>query len=295
MDYGVTSMTAPLRRVAVRRPAAASDFARAHWAQPLDVDLLLDQHAAFVGILQRLGVDVVELPALEGLPDSCFTYDPVFTISDGVVTLRAAKDVRVGEGERLAADLAAAGVPTVATLTGEATADGGDMFWLDDTTLAVGRSYRTNALAVAQLSEILRPRGIRVEVYDVPHDQGPEWCLHLMRTSLSSTSDVRRLPCSRSYDDAAWSCCRFPKRTGSASAATCSRPLPALSSLPRAMMRPRRPSQRAGARFTSMPRARSARARAGRPASRARSGVPRTRRGVARRARRPPGPRRWAR
>ena len=32
MDYGVTSMTAPLRRVAVRPPAPASDFARAHWA-----------------------------------------------------------------------------------------------------------------------------------------------------------------------------------------------------------------------------------------------------------------------
>lgn len=190
MDYGVTSMTAPLRRVAVRPPAPGSDFARAHWAQPLDVDLLLDQHAAFVGILERLGVDVVELPSLEGLPDSCFTYDPAFTISDGVVTLRAAKDVRVGEGERLAADLAALGVPTVAALTGAATADGGDMFWLDDATLAIGRSYRTNALAVAQLDEILRPRGVRIEVYDVPHDQGPEWCLHLMSVVSTVREDL---------------------------------------------------------------------------------------------------------
>ena len=180
MDYGVTSMTAPLRRVAVRAPAPASDFARAHWAQPLDIDLLIDQHAGFVGILRELGCDVIELPPLEGLPDSCFTYDPAFTIADGVIALRAAKEVRVGEGERLAADLAAAGIPTVGSLTGSATADGGDMFWIDDVTLAVGRSYRTNALAVAQLQEILRPRGVRIEVYDVPHDQGPEWCLHLM-------------------------------------------------------------------------------------------------------------------
>lgn len=180
MDYGVTSMTAPLRRVAVRAPAPASDFARAHWAQPLDIDLLIDQHAAFVGILRALGCDVIELTPLEGLPDSCFTYDPAFTIGDGVIALRAAKEVRVGEGERLAADLAAAGIPTVGALTGSATADGGDMFWIDDATLAVGRSYRTNAVAVAQLQEILRPRGVRIEVYDVPHDQGPEWCLHLM-------------------------------------------------------------------------------------------------------------------
>ena len=180
MDYGVTSMVAPLRRVAVRPPAPASDFARAHWALPLDVDLLLEQHAQFTAILRRLGCDVVELPALEGLPDSCFVYDPAFVISDGAVQLRAAKPVRVGEPERLCADLAAVGVPVVGALSGGATADGGDMFWLDDVTLAVGRSYRTNAEAVSQLSEILRPRGMRVEVYDVPHDQGPEWCLHLM-------------------------------------------------------------------------------------------------------------------
>ena len=180
MDYGVTSMVAPLRRVAVRPPAPASDFARAHWAQPLDVALLLEQHAQFTAILRRLGCDVVELPALEGLPDSCFVYDPAFVISDGAVQLRAAKPVRVGEPERLCADLAAVGVPVVGALSGGATADGGDMFWLDDVTLAVGRSYRTNAEAVSQLSEILRPRGMRVEVYDVPHDQGPEWCLHLM-------------------------------------------------------------------------------------------------------------------
>lgn len=180
MDYGVTSMVAPLRRVAVRPPAPGSDFARAHWAQPLDIELLLDQHAQFTGTLQRLGCEVIELPALEGLPDSCFVYDPAFVIGDGVIQFRAAKPVRVGEPERLCADLGAAGVPTVGELMGGATADGGDMFWLDDSTLAIGRSYRTNAEAVIQVSEILRPRGMRVEVYDVPHDQGPEWCLHLM-------------------------------------------------------------------------------------------------------------------
>ena len=118
MDYGVTSMTTALKRVAVRPPDPRSDFARAHWAQPLDIDLLLDQHAAFVGILERLDCDVVMLPPLEGLPDSRFTYDPAFVVNDGGITLRAAKDVRVGEGERLAADLAAVGVPTIAALTG---------------------------------------------------------------------------------------------------------------------------------------------------------------------------------
>jgi len=180
MDYGVTSMVAPLRRVAVRPPAPASDFARAHWAQPLDIKVLLEQHAQFVAILQGLGCDVAVLPPLEGLPDSCFVYDPAFVVADGVIQLSAAKPVRVGEPERLCADLEDLGVSVTGRLEVTATADGGDMFWLDDTTLAVGRSYRTNAAAVSQLRAILTPRGIDIEVYDVPHDQGPEWCLHLM-------------------------------------------------------------------------------------------------------------------
>ena len=179
-EFGVTSMTAPLHRVAVRTPSPHSDFASAHWGQPLDVELLLDQHAAFVGLLQRLGCDVVELPALPEFADSCFVYDPAFTVGAGAIQFRSAKPVRIGEGEHLATDLATVGVPTVGVLQGTAVADGGDMFWLDDRTLAIGRSYRTNAEAVGQIADILAPQGAGVVVYDVPHDQGPEWCLHMM-------------------------------------------------------------------------------------------------------------------
>ncbi|MCP4894952.1 MAG: hypothetical protein GY911_14210, partial [Actinomycetales bacterium] len=53
--FGVTSMTAELRRVAVRPPSSRGDYASAHWAQPVDLDLLAEQHAAFVELLRRLG------------------------------------------------------------------------------------------------------------------------------------------------------------------------------------------------------------------------------------------------
>ena len=180
MDFGVTSMYAPLRRVAVRPPHPDADFAAAHWAQPLDIEQLLVQHAEFVDLLGRLGCEVESLPPEPALADSCFTYDPAFMIGDGLIELSAAKPVRVGEGDQLSRDFAALGVPTIARLTGDARADGGDMFWLDDRTLAVGRSYRTNSAAVRQLAALLAERGQAIEVYDVPHDQGPEWCLHLM-------------------------------------------------------------------------------------------------------------------
>ena len=53
------------------------------------------------------------------------------------------------------------------------------MFWLDATTLAVGRSYRTNDAAIDQLRQILEP-DVTVTAFDVPHGLGPDFCLHLM-------------------------------------------------------------------------------------------------------------------
>jgi len=178
--YGVNSMVAPLTRVAVRPPSLRGDYAVAHWAQPLDGDLLLEQHAAFVALLERLGSGVEVLSPTDDMPDACFTYDPAFVVPSGVIELRGAKAVRAGEPPLLTADLEALGVPVVGRLSGEATADGGDMFWLDSSTLAVGRSYRTNQAAIDQLRPMLAADGVNIEVFDLPHDLGPEFCLHLM-------------------------------------------------------------------------------------------------------------------
>lgn len=179
-EYGVRSMVAPLRRVAVRPPSARGDYVAAHWAQPLDMDRLLRQHVAFVELLQSLGCDVEVLEPADDMPDAIFTYDPAFVVPDGVIELRGAKVVRQGEPPLLTTQLADLGVPVVGRLTAPATADGGDMFWLDDSTLAVGRTYRTNQAAIEQLRAILEPTGVTVESFDMPHDLGPEYCLHLM-------------------------------------------------------------------------------------------------------------------
>lgn len=179
-DYGVNSMVAPLARVAVRPPSPRGDYEVAHWAQPLDLGLLIEQHAAFVELLTSLGCGVEVLAPADDMPDAIFTYDPAFVIPSGVIELRAAKAVRAGEPPLLAADVADLGVPVVGRLTGDATADGGDMCWLDETTLAVGRTYRTNQAAIDQLRPMLAADGVRIETFDMPHDLGPEYCLHLM-------------------------------------------------------------------------------------------------------------------
>ena len=178
--YGVNSMVGRLARVAVRPPSPRGDYVVAHWAEPLDLDLLARQHAEFIALLESLGCGVEVLPAQEDMPDAIVTYDPAFVVPSGVIELRGAKEVRKGEPPLLTVQLEDLGIPVAGRLAAPATADGGDMFWLDATTLAVGRTYRTNQAAHDQLRAILEPIGVTVETFDLPHDMGPEYCLHLM-------------------------------------------------------------------------------------------------------------------
>ena len=106
------------------------------------------------------GAVVEEFDPVDGLPDAVFAYDPAFVIPSGTVEFQSAKAARVGEGAHLVADLESVGVPTVGRLVGDATADAGDMFWLDDDTVAIGRSYRTNEAAVDQMRGILAGDGV---------------------------------------------------------------------------------------------------------------------------------------
>jgi N-dimethylarginine dimethylaminohydrolase len=179
-DFGVNSMVGDLAWVAVRPPSPRGDYSVAHWATPIDFDRLAAQHSTFTELLTRLGCEVLVLDPVDDMPDAIFTYDPVFVVPTGVIELRGAKQVRAGEPPLLAMELQRAGIPLVGALRAPATADGGDMFWLDRSTLAIGRSYRTNQAAVDQITAMLAPIGITVETFDLPHDQGPEFCLHLM-------------------------------------------------------------------------------------------------------------------
>ncbi|MCB0908693.1 MAG: hypothetical protein KDB63_16425 [Nocardioidaceae bacterium] len=188
MTFGVRSMTAPLRRVAVRGLPTAADYAAAGWHSSPDPARAADEHAAFVAVLEAAGAHVDVLPPTEGLADACFTYDPVFVAGEGMIVLQQAKPTRMAEPPVLASELAALGVPELGRLTGPARADGGDLYWLDEQTLAAGRGYRTNALAHAQLRDLLAPQGIALVPFDLPHDQGPDMVLHLM-SFVSAISD----------------------------------------------------------------------------------------------------------
>src|SRR5215212_11022609 len=131
--YGVTSMIAPLRRVLVRRPATAGDWEGAAWRTP-DPALLARQHDAFCELLAGLGVEVEVAPALEGQVDAVYMHDPMVMTARGGIPLRMAKPARTREPGHAAEELERLGIPVLGTIEAPGYADGGDRYWIDDTT-----------------------------------------------------------------------------------------------------------------------------------------------------------------
>jgi dimethylargininase len=182
-------MTGQLKRVYVRPPdvSALGAWKEYGWHRKPDPAAIAEELAAFREELTVAGAEVVlgETPA-EGDPDAMYAYDPVMMTAEGAIILRPGKEGRLGETAAFAEDLEAAGVRIAGRLEAPGTAEGGDMFFLGRRTLAVGRGYRTNDEGIAQLQRMLRH--LEIFAFDLPHQNGPDECLHLM--SLISPLDA---------------------------------------------------------------------------------------------------------
>ncbi|HEX9925030.1 MAG TPA: arginine deiminase family protein [Anaerolineae bacterium] len=182
--YNSQSMVDPLRTVLVRRPDEAfaeADPAQWHYTGRPDLALAQQEHDALVQILQQAGAEVIYHD--EFLPhhaDAIFTHDPALITKRGAIMLRMAKTLRQGEEAAMARCFEALGIPIYYTLSGPARAEGGDLVWLDENTLAVGQGFRTNAAGLRQLSQALAGLDVEVIPVPLPYHGGPEACLHLM-------------------------------------------------------------------------------------------------------------------
>jgi dimethylargininase len=186
--FGGQTLVAPLRRVLVRTP---DPLALARWrefgwlAEPNPV-LAAEQHEALCELLRGAGAEVLFARSdVAGDPDAVYVFDPVIVSDDGALLLRPGKEGRRAEPPAIAKDLRALGVPIAFEMRVPATAEGGDTMWLDQRTLLVGRSYRTNDAGIEALRDELP--GVDVLAFDLPRVQGPDACLHLL--SLLSPLD----------------------------------------------------------------------------------------------------------
>jgi dimethylargininase len=186
--FGGQTLVAPLRRVLVRAPdpTALARWRGFGWLAEPDPAIAAEQHEALCELLRAAGAEVVYAGSDVGEdPDSVYVFDPMIVSDRGALLLRPGKEGRRGEPVAMAEDLRALDVPVAFEMEEPATAEGGDTMWLDERTLLVGRSYRTNDAGIRALREALP--GVEVLAFDLPRLRGPDACLHLL--SLLSPLD----------------------------------------------------------------------------------------------------------
>lgn len=192
--FGAQSMTAPLKRVLLRRASGAmrgADPQAWHYGPSFDAERAARQHEAFAALVAGSGAELEWLPdAGDGLADSVFTHDPSLVTDAGAVILRMGKRLREPEPALHERAYAAMGVPVIGRIAAPGTVEGGDCVFVDRDTLAVGRGARTNEEGIVQLRAVLAPQGIEVLAYDLPLWQGEEACLHLMSVVSPLSDDL---------------------------------------------------------------------------------------------------------
>jgi dimethylargininase len=191
-QYGSQSMIAPLRTVMVKRPEAAfavDDPQAWHYTGRPNLAIAQQEHDALVALLQKAGAEVIyhDEPQPDHA-DAIFAFDPALVTDKGAIMLSMGKPQRRGEEAAMARRFTALGIPVLASLSGDARAEGGDLLWLDHDTLAVGQGFRTNAEGLYQLHAALDPLNVTIIPVELPYYTGPEACLHLL--SLISIVDT---------------------------------------------------------------------------------------------------------
>ncbi len=188
-SYGAQSMWAPLRWVLMKRPQAAfrsdawvaREWQRYGYRSCPDLAAAERQFDAFCDLLARYvpRIDFMPVDDRAGL-DSLYTHDPVKVTRRGAILLNPAKVLRQQEPAAMRDILQQLGVPILGSLGGEARMEGGDVVWLDDRHVALGRGYRTNDAGIRQFQSLLGDLVDDIVVVPLPHAGGPEACLHLM-------------------------------------------------------------------------------------------------------------------
>ena len=177
-----------LKRVALRHAreafrsaeAVAREWQALGYAAAPDFGRAVAEYDRFAEILADASAGPLFLDGGDGLSlDSIYVRDASLVSPGGTILCQPGKAARRTEATTAGGLLAAAGETILGAIEGAGWIEGGDLFWIDETTCVVGLGYRTNAEGVAQLQALLDP-GVAVVTVPLPHYKGPGDVFHLM-------------------------------------------------------------------------------------------------------------------
>lgn len=178
-----------VRRMVLKHPREAfvSDLAIARQWRDLgylgrpDLHRAVGEFDALVELLEGFGIEALFLPRDDDVGlDSLYVRDAAVATDDGLILCNMGKDERRTEPGALEGAVGEWGLPIRGVISGDGILEGGDVVWIDDRTLAVGRGYRTNEEGIRQLREILGDSIDELIVVPLPHYRGPNDVFHLM-------------------------------------------------------------------------------------------------------------------
>jgi len=139
------------------------------------------EYDLFEQLLSVTGARVYYLPADGSVTmDSIYCRDAAIATNAGMILCNMGKEARKPEPEALKQAFERDGIRILGAIQSPGTVEGGDVAWIDEHTLAVGRTYRTNEEGIRQLRALLAPLKVDVLVADMPHYKGPSDVFHLM-------------------------------------------------------------------------------------------------------------------
>jgi N-dimethylarginine dimethylaminohydrolase len=170
-------MVGKIERVLVKQAADAfvsSEKLRAEWeglnySGCPDYDQALSEFEGFLDLLKRFVPEIHYLPKNDRVSvDSIYVHDSVLITKRGAVLCNMTREQRRNEPAAMESFLPDLGIPIVGAISGEGRLESGDLVWIDERTLAVGRGRRTNAEGIRQLQHLLADLVDEWMVVDLP-------------------------------------------------------------------------------------------------------------------------------
>jgi len=131
-----------------------------------DIARFQAEHKSYVNALERAGLKVTVLGAVNAFPDSVFIEDAALCLPQGTVILRPGAPSRTGEGELVATELAGLG-HKIHHNDSAGFIDGGDIL-VTESAILVGLSQRTNRAGFDWLKSVLETWGYTVLAVHTP-------------------------------------------------------------------------------------------------------------------------------
>lgn len=146
-----------------------------------DIQKAFSEYEAFEQVFKDNGTELLYLPEDASVNmDSIYCRDAAIATAKGMIICNMGKEGRKNEPLAEQKAFEANGIPVLGVITAPGTIEGGDVAWLDEKTLAVGHTYRTNEEGIQQITAILAPIGVEVITVPMPHYRGPSDVFHLM-------------------------------------------------------------------------------------------------------------------